>query len=825
MKKASASPKLYVCTAPVSSNKLVCSVTKELVATGHGASERKFTRGTLDIVYKTLPVDELTAAIYGQWAWAYTAYWDDDLALEISKTFSINARAIPLGSAADPRAPVYGYNDNQTLDVNGGIEKSYAPDFNTYLVDYRSVSSDLLPTIRQDDIKATYDRIIPYYFQRGYQLFNNDYPEKLRGVHYSARSDGAFVGLKLNLNRTALPTSVDVWAMVVTVQEFYLDTYEPNESLRSNRGFYPVRVPVTTDLSEFRRKYDATPIAYFNKSCMSITIKIPAGSNIKVGATDNFGIEAYLNEFEGTFALMKRDSRNKIVLASPSNFQYMVQNVSTVTITSKTTRTGLIKQIIEFQDSSNTFTALVLKPVGSGSPGANIYIFPDVEADGFQSNIQPNQIYGDASFGFGDNPLTKLREIFGIPSLTKIIDNIQWNNSAFRIPSDMLLGNAYPEERDAIELVSPLIKTGTQDATRLYISHELGHSMHYGMDIIVALPFEAMATALHLDPALNEGIAISFHIVAVSRAIINLTRGVGTMMQSDVMDIGPEGGTYGRFIFWNYMREQFDFNQQVGRRVSDILNTKSLGPYIKSLGFTNTIQYFPVNPTGGSQALSRALDELHGLDVRDVWTDFSISLVMVRNNTSIPAKYRHTFPFWIASDKYIDFQTLYDRLVYFAGSYVPVYVYFKYTNWWDQLQENTLLVDTAPGQTFLRTLPLSLSVESADLRAFSFNIPQGTTQINLNVARGDWRCTVVRFTSDGTSVGQFGQLPSPGQTTQLTNGQSHRFDLTGLVGTGNTRLVCVHVSINSAGLAADFFEPEPITGSLSLSRDGPRTPK
>ena len=335
---------------------------------------------------------------------------------------------------------------------------------------------------------------------------------------------------------------------------------------------------------------------------------------------------------------------------------------------------------------------------------------------------------------------------------------------------------------------------------------------------IALLPTEGMSTGLELDTKLSGNGLFIFRAEAWTQRLVRFTRGDFTMMTSDNMG---QGTTYGTSLFWKYMAMQFDYNYQVLRRVSDILTNETAGPLAKTKNFGRMIQWGPTNPAGGSLALNQALNEIHSKNIQDIWTDFSISLVLLRNNTSIPTQYRNNYPYWIFNSEYAGYSTIYDALVIDGGE--------QFANWWEKLDKNEVIPSSwtsiyadYTGQTVIRNLPLSFNTDTTDLQTFAFTVVPGTTTITVKTDLGEWRVILVQFTSDGTPVGIWRQ----DGVHSLNAGDTHVFDLedADFTETGLIRLVCVHVSLTDQGGFSNYYADPAITGKLSITRDGPPAP-
>jgi hypothetical protein len=258
------------------------------------------------------------------------------------------------------------------------------------------------------------------------------------------------------------------------------------------------------------------------------------------------------------------------------------------------------------------------------------------------------------------------------------------------------------------------------------------------------------------------------------------------------------------------------------RRVPEILDGEKLAPLLLDGGhssFAPTRFGIISNNTGVMQAMDQALRELYGKNLADLWHEFGVCSTIMRNNTSIPEKYRHNYPFYLFSNDYSNFPLLSTRL----GS-------DNLANWWKILDTADSLKNRLSGvfggQLFTRELPLSyINEEVFDMRNLCFSIPSGTTEVTVDVPRGIWRVTMTQFTSDGTSVGTFVQDPAVGDYIDLQPGGSHTFDLNAMnyTNSGIINLICSNVSLMSAGGLRDYYDELRPSGEIEITRDGPAT--
>ena len=283
------------------------------------------------------------------------------------------------------------------------------------------------------------------------------------------------------------------------------------------------------------------------------------------------------------------------------------------------------------------------------------------------------------------------------------------------------------------------------------------------------------------------------------------------------------GLTYGLAVFYKYMQDQFDFNNQVIRRTVEILTAETLGPLLKENNVPDTVSVSAVNVDGGSAALNRALEELFNLNIQDVWADFSISLALMRNNKAIPSQWRHYWPYWIFNRQYAGYPIIFNDLV--NNQDVPM---GQFADWWEKFETNQFipgnygLPAAYVGQTFVRTLPALFEAQATDLKNFIFNVTYGTQNINVTIIAGEWRISLLQFMSDGSDTGSF-VIDGPyeigvGGAVSFTDLLNPNRAPGPFVAGSNIRLVLTHVSFSGTGLVlSDYFTTALLTGSIRVT--------
>ena len=457
----------------------------------------------------------------------------------------------------------------------------------------------------------------------------------------------------------------------------------------------------------------------------------------------------------------------------------------------------------------------VLQQSGGDNSKFNINCFPaalnaDVDAEQpADSSLLPS-CGCTHPFNTGDNPATKYVEGRYYLCGTNSFDNPQWSQVAFKLPINMWNGAYFPEQ--AATAPTPTSPT-LEEIHRNVMSHEFAHVSNYGSSGIDGVPTEAMATSVECDTAISGGVALGFRASSWSQMHTAITRAGFTPMSADGL-VGQTFSTYGSSYFWTYLAEQFDYNRQIIRRVNDIMGSKAITDLYKANNFANRII---TTPTGGSMALNQALGELYGKNIKDIWNNFCVSLVLLRNNTSIPAQYRTQYPFWIYSTQYVGNPIILAALTSLGQP--------QFSNWWDMVSNDGIipanwnggaLPPSSIGQTVIRTLPSTFTQSVPDLTNLSFSVPSGTNTVTVNISAGEWRISVFQFTSDTTPVGTF-IMDGP---YTITGAGSHVFNIAAhspaFTPSGKIRLVCTHVSLTDLGGINNYLGTQTNTGTISI---------
>lgn len=273
---------------------------------------------------------------------------------------------------------------------------------------------------------------------------------------------------------------------------------------------------------------------------------------------------------------------------------------------------------------------------------------------------------------------------------------------------------------------------------------------------------------------------------------------------------------------WRF--KKYDNNFQHTRRGMEIMATMLANrPFANN---TNQSLFYMRQPVGWQLAMKEAMMELSQIDISELVHDCNITMSLMRNNTSIPEKYRSVFPFWYFSKS-------------FVGS-VPLNYGAGYETVWDDIDELKPIqkTDSTYGRTdeafqnhcihpvWPRTdgegnidWSGNLDADTSDfgydghvkeitremlsLTHLTFVLPETFDKIKVTGGSTfdgnvEYDVSVVRFNPDGTTVGQFLQ-DGP---YRLAVGGEKEFNLSMFqnTGSGYTKLVVSNIRISDLNM-------------------------
>ncbi len=694
------------------------------------------------------------------------------------------------------------------------------------------------------------------FIDRGYNIPTPDYSNSFRHMFAGNENNGVYaIEFEYNVgNTTTVPNTV-----YVSCSPFNITGSSSLQSTMFNGGFYltnnansqdsniymkPAPVPVTTDPLVFKNVYGTTGACalydsikhqihiYFSGSFA--TTSSGATSAEFNSNTDGIGISwtetCELNYFVGSFAIVKKraDITDTIrPFAAATSFDtesFLVQISPNFSVTFTATPEKLDKYsteiIIEKLTSDGNYQGLIFPKIGNGTSNFDVmtYYYPAPNAYSTYTTVPV----------YGNNPNTKAIEKFSTSSLFVLYNNSDL--SSFILSSNYQ--NLYTDTPEQLfsNVDSSNIYLNAQNAADLVAVHELSHSLRdFGSGLIsrgygVYLNTEGHAVSMEMQRAKELNLISSFRNPVYACYIRNLFRGAWNVERVHHRYIGDlhtgystqsgrirssQLSAYGEGMFYNYIVERYDANHQVERYFNDLMNndlteTLELANYPVNLSLIGTSTKLAQNKF--DQAL-RSLTSQYGPEVSlsDAFVDFCVSVSLLRNNSTIPEKYRSKFPYWVFN-KDASYWPDFSELTYGAndialwsdtlegipcGSW-PEVSGLGYSGSfpgdtvhpiWPKDSSNTLFSNgldrnfigswANPGTRDVftyapesyKTTPLLHQVE--DLTCVSYVIPitnggstvYGTSDyidsVSVNVEKGDWVFKVVQYIPDSSGVGEF----------------------------------------------------------------------
>lgn len=225
------------------------------------------------------------------------------------------------GTEINPNASIYGYNENQTLDVTGGVAKSYNPEFQQ--INYRYHGEN--PTVNSatdTNMLNAFQRTFSWFIQRGMQIPNIDVYPQQKGLFVLNTVTLQYISAQFHYRECDddIPQALD---LIATVSENILNyfgtgvstqSFEPCAEARKNAQWYPIRIPITTKFKTFeRRTFEGQSSVFYDEIQHSITIHVAttATTTYRLVQTitylPQYEIDINLNDnlvqFDGTFTL------------------------------------------------------------------------------------------------------------------------------------------------------------------------------------------------------------------------------------------------------------------------------------------------------------------------------------------------------------------------------------------------------------------------------------------------------------------------------------------------------------------------------------------
>lgn len=748
----------------------------------------------------------------------------------------------------DPQYPIFGYeNDGTTLDLTGGKQyNDFVTEFGLRIHGPES-STSMVESMRQATIHT-----IEYLASRGHQIaFDDTVPENentyRNRVNQAENGTGSvYISTKFVYeNGPGVPSHIDLGAVSDLTRTGFTE-YEPIEANRLPEYAYPMRIPITQSCDEFNEKLGSEPIIHYNIQLNQLTIDVPDTTNFLTWFDPNytfdtpFGVPSrlFMRGFHGKFGLLRRNNNNELVRSKFSNSDVLVQISEKIVINSfidysgvvENARSAVFNQFSQIPGFTEEYIGIILPKMNGGSPDFDVYILNLGVTNGFSTDISPyinpeteidNNIYG-----IGDNPNTTVVESLAAPTHFTVFDSPDWTEDTLGYPDTFLNNPPLPENMNTAPGPSAI------PSDRLFYalsSHEYIHSLHFGTGMILVVDSEAQCTGFEMITGLNggpnEGSMMTFRPRAYVSYITGMSRGV--------WPLGLSGRSYGAGMWYDYVFKKYDKNQQAVRRSTDILSSE----YMTSLKNAASVDTLFEALVGGADyaggqrlAFKQAFNEILSLNIEDIYRDSIIMTALLRNNGSIPDKYKSTYPYQVCSANYPFNNQMSSR----PG----------FDTWWDSFDNNdqnfqasgdTQNISSANVIKWGLDDPHSLLPKLGDLNGDPFVVEDlssgifvledSLNTVTVEITQGTWSATVVQYTANVPDInGTFMQLPSVGNTVTLNAGDPpHVFDLTALTGSGLKKLVVSNLTVTDWAATIPPLAPFGKSANLFVSNFFPVT--
>ena len=639
----------------------------------------------------------------------------------------------------------------------------------------------------------------------------------------------------------------------------------------------PVSIPVTTDAIIFGQNVidNANSVFYdINKKQIIINFVVENIWSSSVNIPNfNYSYDNThtMKSFKGSYAVVKKsqhtfvnngNSASIFVSCSPTDPEAFLMQISpTISFEDEYifngedwTVTPYTKDLCE--STTGNFQGYILTRPGLGNPGTQINAILYRQYVSSYVTAAENPVIA-GGIHWGDNPYTTYYEY-----LIKRARISEWSNEGFLTGQVYLDFDTLATTPESIPLIPisnyrmPNSDTVT-DINNLNITimlHEAYHQTQFGMGAIRLGNTEGEATSMEQDaqiyldgPSWNiiRSInAFSGYMYSLTRGYQSLTRRGSAFSENDQYSGDlvwnatgsnapriPFGRSseYGESLFYSSIALKYDQTQQILRRKNELSN-----PLVNKILYENGFidsndAWYRSQTLNGSIAkmcYAQALFEVTGLTLAKVYSDFAIGSVFLRNNASIPDKYKTLLPLWIWGSTNTAASILCNNMENTPGL---ILFPLKSFNFWTDLDRSLPLAPDNYGHSitdttgalsapdfrssdthtmipfwprdasgndkwsmgtwvrdadgYVTTLQYSTTpyvasrtVVLEDMAMNSYLLPvAGATglgvssvmsSISIEVKRGKWDFTVVQFVPDG-SGGSWTQLPSTGNVIEV----------------------------------------------------------
>ena len=683
----------------------------------------------------------------------------------------------------------------------------------------------------------------------------------------------------------------------------------------------PVNIPITQDINIFNYLVSISNNTVFyddiNKT-VSINFVKPNVWIYSQDASLNFNytsrVTHTMSSFVGSFSVLKKNldisyqtvndptiSANPFIKASPSEpGAFLLQSSSTVKSLEYINFISDTSGIANNYDFSNNFTfpltdingvfiGITAPLKGNGNPHTKVLACYNNTINSvpfFSSSLRVPYV-NNSNKRIGDNPYSRMLEFNSINTYIQEWSFPAWYNITYQFADKMSIYKT-PESVLTIsaEQVTPSLKN---DINNTIFTHEHMHKLHTMSGVLSWVPAEAQCIVAENDACkyLNGGF-VTFRYHEQLRYLFQFLRGYFTLARNSVVYINDRHSIaalnlssvipsynvgmspnnrvalYAESMFYQYLVDQFDKANQITRRANEILMVTAAQVLADNNMPVSLVSIVPNNQVTRFAYKQALRDICNNALLENVFCDFTVSSLFLRNNTGIPLKYRTHHPYWMYN-KHNQFNSLLTNSLklaftttritkmcgwsdldestpldfvdygstgptgvgFFANGQTTVPFWPRYTtdtsgvNMEDQfkIQINTRsTVSPRPIVSFtLNTTPYASSrtITLEDMAVNAYLLPvkdvsSGMVGISsemiamdISVNRGHWSFAVVQFVPDGTDLGSWTQLPSSGNYYNVDVCGNYQESLVGAY--SNVSGATQSLRIDLSGLRVRYF--------------------
>ena len=497
----------------------------------------------------------------------------------------------------------------------------------------------------------------------------------------------------------------------------------------------PVNIPITSDKTVYGNAIiNGTNSVYYDINKKILNINYVSGNSwTYVIDSSNFNVQRTvvhnMNLFTGSFGVVKPGlgtfesfgyTVNNLISCSPNDSAAMLIQTSPHLLINDETildsvSQGVIENDIPLTDSdSGEYMGNSFIKYGNGNTGSLInYVYTPIT--NAYSWIQPEFTIAQSSntLHIGQNPYSTFCET----AASGVVD-VYYSSDSFYLVGPKFNFNIYSTTPESTLVIDPSNVTVITDPNLIELTwniHENTHIQEYGIGTInCSGNTEAHCVCMEFDgPSMGGGISISrftltiytyfnchfkgqytFHrAAALYENDLYSATNLGIPNQTYPM-LGVQAGTtqYGEGFAYRYISDHYDPNQQILRRTNEIsiCNIK----IETDNGFTSQADLPVPGTTAAKFAYAQALWEVTsangaGKEMAQVYSDYALSSVFLRNNSSIPTQYQYLFPIWFFNKNNAFSSQLADYSNQYSTATNSTFPFLQFFSFWSDLDETT----------------------------------------------------------------------------------------------------------------------------------------